>query len=295
MKLSASDFSFQVFCFLFLGIAGLIVAYPLIYVISCSLSSPNAIAIGRVVLWPVDFSISSYRAVLNHPLLRSGFFNSLFYVAGGTTVAVSLILLAAYPLSRRELPDRKLFLAFFVITMFFSGGLVPAYMLMRNLGLVGSRLALVIGAGFSCYNMIIVKTYFQNNLPPSLLDAAHIDGCGDVRFFFTFALPLAVPVIAVMILFNAVGIWNGYFSGMLYLTRSNMFNFQMVLRDILFISQMPAETIAIIDPHGLAALTELYQQLRYSVLVVGAMPMMILYPFIQQYFIRGIMIGSLKE
>jgi len=259
------------------------------------LSSPVSIAIGKVVLLPVDFNISSYKAVLNHPLLRSGFVNSLFYVAGGTTVAVSLILLCSYPLSRRELPDRKFFLAFFIITMFFSGGLVPSYMLMRNLGLVGSRWALVIGAGFSCYNMIIVKTYFQNNLPSTLLDAAHIDGCGDVRFFFSFAIPLAVPVIAVMILFNAVGIWNGYFSGMLYLTRSNTYNFQMVLRDILFISQMPADTVAIIDPLGLAALTELYQQLRYAVLVVGAMPMMVLYPFIQQYFIRGIMIGSLKE
>lgn len=295
MKLSASDFSFQIFCFLFLALGGAIVAYPLLYVISCSFSSPNAIAVGKVILWPVDLNISSYRAVLNHPMLRSGFFNSLFYVAGGTTVAVSLILLCAYPLSQRDLPDRKIFLAFFVITMFFSGGLVPSYILMRNLGLVGSRWALVIGAGFSCYNMIIVKTYFQNNLPSTLLDAAHIDGCGDVRFFLTFALPLAVPVIAVMVLFNAVGMWNGYFSGMLYLTRSNTFNFQMVLRDILFISQMPAETIAIIDPHGLAALTELYQQLRYAVLVVGALPMMLLYPFIQQYFIRGIMIGSLKE
>jgi ABC-type glycerol-3-phosphate transport system permease component len=237
----------------------------------------------------------SYRALLNHTLLRSGFFNSLLYVAGGTTVSVSMTLLSAYPLSRKELPDRKFFLVYFVIIMFFSGGLVPSYMLMRNLGLVGTRWALIIGVGYSCYNMIIVKTYFQNNLPSTLLDAAHIDGCGDVRFFFTFALPLAVPVIAVMVLFNSVGIWNSYFSGMLYLTRSNQFNFQMVLRDILFVASMPAETIAIMDPQGLAALTELYQQLRYSVLVIGALPMMLLYPFIQRYFIRGIMIGSLKE
>ena len=295
MRLTKSDFSFQVFCTFFLGIAGLIVAYPLIYVISSSFSSPYAIAIGRVVLLPVEFNVNSYRAVLSHTLLRSGFLNSLFYVVGGTTVAVSLTLLSAYPLSRRELPDRKLFLAFFVITMFFSGGLIPSYMLMRNLGLVGSRWALVIGAGFSCYNMIIVKTYFQNNLPSTLLDAAHIDGCGDVRFFFTFALPLAVPVIAVMVLFNAVGIWNGYFSGLLYLTRANQFNFQMVLRDILFVAVMPMETMAVMDPQGMSALTELFQQLRYAVLVIGALPMMVLYPFIQNYFIRGIMIGSLKE
>jgi ABC-type glycerol-3-phosphate transport system permease component len=143
--------------------------------------------------------------------------------------------------------------------------------------------------------MIIVKSYFQNSLPAGLLDAAHIDGCGDVRFFFTFALPLATPVIAVMVLFNAVGIWNGYFSGMMYLTKSNTFSFQMVLRDILFVAQMPAEAIAIMDPQGMVALTELFQQLRYAVLVVGAFPMMVLYPFIQKYFIKGMMIGSLKE
>lgn len=295
MKLAMQDRLFQITCFVFLAIAGLAVAYPLVYVISCSFSSPAALAVGRVVLWPVEFNLASYRAVFSHSLLMSGFANSLLYVFGGTIVAVSLVVLCAYPLSRKDMPDRKFFLGFFMVTMFFSGGIVPSYMLMRNLGLVGSRWALVIGAGFSCYNMIIVKTYFQNSIPAGLLDAAHIDGCGDVRFFFTMALPLAVPVIAVMVLFNAVGIWNGYFSGMLYLTRARTFSFQMVLRDILFVAQMPADTIAIVDPLGSAALTELFQQLRYAVLVIGALPMMLLYPFIQRYFIRGMMIGSLKE
>jgi multiple sugar transport system permease protein/putative aldouronate transport system permease protein len=139
MKLAVPDRFFQLWCFLFLGLADLGVAYPLVYVISCSLSSPAAIAVGSVILWPVEFNLSSYLAVLNHTLLRSGFINSLFYVAGGTSVAVSLILLCAYPLSRKDLPDRKLFLLFFVITMFFSGGIIPSYHLMRRLGLVGSR------------------------------------------------------------------------------------------------------------------------------------------------------------
>lgn len=295
MKLSTPDRFFQLGCFLFLGLAGLGVAYPLVYVISCSLSSPAAIAIGRVILWPVEFNLSSYAAVLNHTLLRSGFINSLFYVAGGTSVAVSLILLCAYPLSRKDLPDRKLFLFFFVITMFFSGGIIPSYHLMRRLGLVGSRWALVVGAGFSCYNMIIVKSYFQNSLPPGLLDAARIDGCGDVRYFFVIALPLAAPVVAVMVLFNAVAMWNGYFSGLMYLTKPGTFSFQMVLRDILFVSQIPVESISIMDPGGMVALQEIFQQLRYAVLVIGALPMMVLYPFIQKYFIKGMMIGSLKE
>jgi ABC-type glycerol-3-phosphate transport system permease component len=294
-RFSLPDRVFQMVCFLWLIIAGVSVAYPLIYIVACSFSSTTAIIQGKVFLWPVEFSLASYRAVFDYPLLRTGFFNSVFYAAGSTVVTVSLLFLAAYPMSRRDMPDRKILLTFFVITMYFSGGIIPSYMLMRNLHLLGGRWALVIGAGFSCYNMIIVKSYFQNSLPAGLLDAAHIDGCGDVKFFFTIALPLATPIIAVMILFNVVGSWNGYFSGMLYLSNPRTFNFQMVLRDVLFIQQMPPEMLASMDPGRVAELQNLLQQLRYSVLVVGALPMMVLYPFIQKYFIRGIMIGSLKE
>jgi ABC-type glycerol-3-phosphate transport system permease component len=246
-------------------------------------------------LLPVDFSLKAYDAVLSYNKLRTSFFNSLFYAAGGTSVAVILILLAAYPVSRKDMPGRKILQTFYVITMFFGGGLIPSYILMLNLHLVGSRWALVIGAGFSCYNMIIVKSYFQSSIPAGLLDAAHIDGCGDVKFFFKIALPLSMPVIAVMVLFNAVGIWNSYFSGILYLTDAKTFSFSMVLREILAVASMPPEILSMMDPALLSSLTEQYEQLRYSVLVVGALPMMLLYPFIQKYFIRGLMIGSLKE
>jgi ABC-type glycerol-3-phosphate transport system permease component len=292
---NSSDKIFHVVCNTWLVASGLIVLYPLIYVVSCSISNVDAVLGGRVILWPVDISIASYKRALEHPLLIKSFFNSLLYVVGGTAVAVTLILLAAYPLSRRDFPDRKIIQAIFVITMFFGGGLIPGYLLMRNLHLVGSRLALIIGAGFSCYNMIIIKTYFQNSLPPGLLDAAHIDGCGDVRFFFEFAIPLSIPVIAVMVLFNTVGIWNGYFNGLLYLNNPNTFTFQQVLRDILFIASASQELLTNMDPREIAERLNLMYQLRYAILVIGAFPMMILYPFIQKYFIRGMMIGSLKE
>ncbi|MCL2318639.1 MAG: carbohydrate ABC transporter permease [Treponema sp.] len=295
VQYTAGDKSFHIFGLLWLVLSGLSILYPLVYVISCSFSSVRAILQGRVVLWPVDFSLAAYKAVLNYPLLRTGFLNSLIYVAGGTTVAVSIVVLAAYPLSRKDLPFRKIFQAFFLITMFFSGGMIPTYLLMRSLHLTGSRLALIIGAGFSCYNMIIVRTYFHSSIPAGILDAAHIDGCGDIRFFFTIALPLAVPVIAVIVLFEAVSIWNGYLSGMLYLTKPATFNFQMILRDILFVAQMPADMLASMDSDSLENLQNILQQLRYAVLVVGALPMMLLYPFIQKYFIRGMMMGSLKE
>jgi ABC-type glycerol-3-phosphate transport system permease component len=293
--LSSSDKMFHFIATIWLVFAGLLILYPLIYVVACSFSDTEAVLTGRVFLWPVDFTLNSYRNVLRHALLRSSFVNSLFYVAGGTVVGVALTLLAAYPMSRRDLPHRKFFQTFFLITMFFSGGLIPFYLLMRNLHLVGSRWALVVGAGFSCYNMIIVKTYFQTSLPPGLLDAAHIDGCRDIRFFFSFALPLSTPVIAVMVLFYAVGIWNSYFNAMIFLTKPETYSFQQVLRDILFIASAPPEMLANMSPEEVANRLDQLTQLRYAVLVAGALPMMLLYPFIQKYFIRGMMIGSLKE
>ncbi|GHU15891.1 sugar ABC transporter permease [Spirochaetia bacterium] len=294
-RFTYSDRIFHIACVSFLGIAGLVVLYPIIYVIASSFSSTQAIIQGRVLLWPVEPTLNSYKAVMSYPLLWSGFLNSLFYVAGGTVVSVILVLLAGYPLSRKDMPFRKFVLTFYVITMFFGGGLIPGYLLMKNLHLIGTRWALIVGVGFSCYNMIIVKSYFQTSIPDGLLDAAHIDGCGDVRFFFTIALPLATPVVAVVVLFNAVGIWNSYFNGLLYLTNPETFNFQMILRNILFFAQMPADMVSKMDANYLGAMQNMLDQLRYSVLVVGALPMMILYPFIQKYFIKGMMIGSLKE
>jgi multiple sugar transport system permease protein/putative aldouronate transport system permease protein len=294
-RLSFSDKIFHICISAWLAVSLILVLYPLIYCVACSFSTSQAITQGQVFLWPVDFTFRSYNAILTYPLLHTGFFNSLIYVAGGTVVGVTLILLAAYPLSRRDLPGRKFFQTFFVVTMFFSGGLVPGYILMVNLHLVGTRLAMILGFMFSCYNMIIVKTYFQSSLPSGLLDAAHIDGCGDLQFVFIIARPLAIPVIAVMILFNAVGIWNSYFNGILYLNKPETFNFQMVLRNILFVAQLPPDLLAAMDPQKMNIAMNMLQELRYSVLVVGALPMMILYPFIQKYFIRGIMIGSLKE
>jgi multiple sugar transport system permease protein/putative aldouronate transport system permease protein len=294
-KLSFPDKIFHILCTFWLSLAGVVVLYPVIYALACSFSSTEAIMQGRVFLYPVDVSLRAYGAVFEHELIVSGFLNSLLYVAGGTTVAVILLILAAYPLSRRDLPDRKLFQVFFVVTMFFNGGIIPNYILMRNLHLIGSRWSLVVGFLFSCYNMIIVRSYFMNSLPPGILDAAHIDGCGDFRFFITIAIPLSMPVISVMILFNAVMIWNEYFRAMLYLTRAQTYNFQIVLRNVLFIAQMPPEMVAAMDPNASDAARTMLQQLRYAVLIVGALPMMTLYPFIQKYFIRGMLIGSLKE
>lgn len=294
-RMSFPDKLFHLLNITVLSLFGIIILLPLLYTLSCSLSSTQAITENRVFLWPVDFTLDSYCAVLSYSLIVSGFLNSLLYTLCGTVVAVALLLLAAYPLSRRDLPGRNFFLFFFMVTMFFNGGTIPNYMLMQNLHLNGTRAGMAVAFLFSCYNMVIVKSYFQGSLAQDLLDAAHIDGCNDLHFFFKIAIPLAKPVISVMVLFNAVSIWNSYFNALLYLTDPQMYPLQMILRDILFIAQMPQEIASSMDQSVVQSMQNLLEQLRYAVLVIGALPMMLLYPFIQKYFIKGMMIGSLKE
>ena len=292
---SSSDKTFHIMAIILLGITGLVVLFPLMHILACSFSSTQAIIQGRVGLIPVDFTLESYRAVLNYKMIGTGFLNSILYCVGATVTSVTLLLLAAYPLSRRDLPGRRGFTYFFVVTMFFSGGIIPNYILMKNLNLVGSRWSLMIAFMFSCYNMIIVKSFFQNSIPPSLLEAAHIDGCNDLYFFVKIAIPLAKPVIAVMVLFSMVSNWNGYFRALLYLTEPATFTLQQVLRNILFVASMPPEIVSSVGDSGMQSLQNLLEQLRYAILIIGMIPMMLVYPFIQRFFVKGMMIGSLKE
>ena len=292
---SKSDRFFYFFNILYLSIAGIVVLYPLLYSLACSFSSTDAIIQGRVVLWPVDFTLDSYKAVLQYGMIGTGFINSIVYCVGATVTSVVLLLLAAYPLSRRDLPGKKGLTYFFVVTMFFNGGIIPNYILMSQLNLIGSRWSLIIAFMFSCYNMIIVKSYFQTSIPQGLLDAAHIDGCNDFLFFLKIAIPLAKPVIAVMVLFNMVSNWNGYFRALLYLTDPETFSLQQVLRSILFVASMPSEIVSAVGDSNIQSLQNLLEQLRYAVLMVGMIPMMLVYPFVQKFFVKGMMIGSLKE
>lgn len=292
---SKSDRFFYFFNILYLSIAGIVVLYPLLYSLACSFSSTDAIIQGRVVLWPVDFTLDSYKAVLQYGMIGTGFINSIVYCVGATVTSVVLLLLAAYPLSRRDLPGKKGLTYFFVVTMFFNGGIIPNYILMSQLNLIGSRWSLIIAFMFSCYNMIIVKSYFQTSIPQGLLDAAHIDGCNDFLFFLKIAIPLAKTVIAVMVLFNMVSNWNGYFRALLYLTDPETFSLQQVLRSILFVASMPSEIVSAVGDSNIQSLQNLLEQLRYAVLMVGMIPMMLVYPFVQKFFVKGMMIGSLKE
>lgn len=287
-----SDRIFSIVNYLILGGLLIAVAYPLIYVLSASFSDPTAVISGRMWLWPVDVTLDGYRAVLNNGRILTGFRNSLFYTVTGTFVSVVLTLLAAYPLSRRDLAGRNAIMFFFVFTLLFGGGLIPTYLIVRATGLLNTPLAMIIPAALSIYNMIITRTFFQVTIPDELLEAAQLDGCSDFRFLKDVVIPLSGPIIAVNALFYAVAQWNAFFNALIYLTDPGLFPLQLILREILVQNQVDLSQIADIDE--LMQRQKLADLLKYSLIVVASLPVLIIYPFVQKHFVRGVLIGSLK-
>ncbi len=270
----------------------IIVLYPIIYVLSSSFSSGLAISTGRVVLFPVDFSFDGYRAVFDHKNIVSGYRNTIFYTAVGTLISVAMTMIAAYPMSRKDMQWKRFYMILFTVTMFFSGGLIPNYILVTQLRMINTMWALVIPGCLSVYNMIMVRTFIMSNIPNELLESAQIDGCSDIRYFFMFILPLSKAVIAVISLFYAVGHWNQYFSAMMYLNDPAKFPLSMILREILVRNMISGNDFASID----MSVDKVYlsEILKYALIVVSSLPIIALYPFIQRFFIKGIMIGSIK-
>lgn len=269
-----------------------VVALPIIHIISASFSSPAAVSSGRVFLWPVKPSLQGYKAVFTHKYIVSGYRNTIVYTVMGTFINVMLTMFAAYPLSRRDLPFKGFIMFLFTFTMFFGGGLIPAYILIKNLHLINSFWVMIIPGALSIYNMILARTFLMNSIPQELLDAAQIDGCSDTRYFFNIVLPLAKPVIAVITLYYAVGHWNSYFTAMIYLNDRELYPLQLILRNILIINQINITEIQ--DPDLIAGKQGLADLLKYALIVVASVPIIMLYPFVQKYFIKGVMIGSLK-
>ena len=270
----------------------LIVLYPLLYVLSSSFSSPAAVMSGRVVLWPVDFSLEGYTTVFKNKDIFIGYYNSFRYMMIGTTINIAATMIAAYPLSRKDTPLRNLWMFLFTFTMFFGGGLIPNYMLMMDLKLIDTLWAMIIPSAISVWNMIIARTFIQSNIPGELLEAAEIDGCSDARYFFVMVLPLSKAVIAVIALYYAVGHWNAYFDALIYLNKRTLYPLQLFLREILVINTFDPKFI--MDPEQTVKRQGLADLLKYSLIIVATVPMLIIYPFAQRYFIKGVMIGSLK-
>jgi putative aldouronate transport system permease protein len=268
------------------------VSYPLIYVLSASFSSGNAVSSGQVLLWPVDFSLEGYEAVFKNKDIVRAYGNTFLYTILGTLVNVTVVMTCAYALSRPGLKGSGGFMFLFTFTMFFSGGLIPFYILMKDLHLINTMWAMVLPGALSVYNMIIARTFIQSSIPGELIEATSIDGCSDARFFFSFVLPLSKAVIAVITLFSAVGHWNAYFNALMYLNDRSLYPLQIILREILIMNQVDVSMI--MDPELQVAKAQAAAVLKYSLIVVATVPILCVYPFIQKYFVKGVMIGSLK-
>lgn len=267
------------------------VLYPIIYVLANSFSSPAAVSSGKVYLWPLDPSVEGYRRVLENPNILSGFLNSVFYTVVGTAINLAMTMVAAYPMARKDLPLRSFFSVLFAFTMLFGGGMIPNYILIMKLGMLNTRWALLLPGALSVYNMIIARTAMQS-LPDELLEAAYIDGCSDARYFVRIVLPLSGAIIAVLALYYAVGHWNSYFSAFMYLSDRSKYPLQIVLREILIMGQIAESDITDLD--SAERIQGLSQLLKYALIVISSAPMMLIYPFVQKYFVKGVMIGSLK-
>ena len=292
VRLSRQDKTYYSVVYTLVTLLTLIVLLPLTNVLACSFSAPESVASGKVLLWPVNFSVSGYERVFNTDEIWIGYANTLYYTIVGTFVNVFVTMICAYPLARRGLPYKSFFSFLFAFTMLFSGGLVPTYLLSRNLHLLNTRWALIIPGAMGVYQMIVTRTFLVANIPQELLEMSQIDGCNDFRFFWSFVLPLSKAVIAVTAMQYAVGHWNSWFSAFLYLSDDKKYPLQMMLRRILVMNQIKASDY--VDEETLVAMEGMADLLKYSLIVVATVPILCAYPFIQKYFVKGIMIGSLK-
>lgn len=288
------DVGFNIVNYTILTIILLIVAYPLIYIVSASFSSTAAVMANRVWLWPVEPSLKGYEAVFNNKDILTGFGNSIFYTLAGTFVNLVVTLAAAYPLSRRDLRPRNFIMLVFSFTMFFGGGMIPSYLLVSNLGLLNTRWSVILPGALNVYNMIIARQFFASNIPTELLEASQLDGCSDFQFIFRVVVPLSGAIVAVLGLFFAVGHWNAYFSALLYIGDRKKYPLQVFLREILIQNTIDASMTGSVSLEDEVAKQGLEDLLKYSLIIVASVPVLIIYPFVQKYFVKGVMIGSIK-
>lgn len=293
-KRTAEDRGFHIVNTSVLILFTAMVLYPLIFVLSASFSSAQAIANQEVYLWPVGFTLDAYQTVLESPRLISGFANSVLYTVAGASIGTVLTMLAGYALSREDLPFRRILMFFFVIPTLVSAGIVPTYIVVRQLGLLDTRWAIILPTAMSVFNVIITRTFYQMNVPREMLEAGRIDGANDLQFFWRVAIPLSKPIIAVNLLFYGLGQWNGWFSAFLYTNNMGIAPIQLVLRELLAESQVNPAMIGGGDVTEILKKRELFDKLKYAMIVVAMLPPLIAYPFVQKHFVKGALIGSLK-
>jgi len=296
-QLKNSDASFNILIHLTALVAIFVCAYPIYYTIIASISDPNAVITGKVLLWPVNLTWDSYRSVLRYALVWTGYKNTLLYTTAGTVWNLFLLIPASYAMAKGGLKGKKLIMVFFVFTMYFSGGTIPYYLLIKQMNLINNPLVMILPGGFSVFNMIITRTYFANTFPVSLAESARIDGAGELRVFIQIALPLSGAIVAVMALYHAVGHWNSFFSALLFLNDSRYYPLQLVLRQVLIQNQgMTVDTgnMSTDEMADLLRRKRLAETMKYSLIIIANLPILVAYPFAQKYFVKGVMIGSIK-
>ena len=293
---SRTDRVFDILVYVLLIVAGLIVLYPLYFMVIASFSDPVYTNSGQVILWPKGVSLDGYRQVFKDSRLLMGYRNSILYSTGYMVLSVALTMLAAYPLANKKLVGRRVFNVLFVIPMYFSGGLVPTYIVVRNIGLINNPVVVCILGALSMFNIIIARTYLETNIPAGLEESAQIDGANQAQTFFKIILPLSKPILAVLALYAFVGQWNSYFNALMYLNNGQYYPLQLVLRTILLTAQsmQTSQAISIENINEMAQQQKLADMIKYGVIVVSTAPLLIVFPFFQKYFAQGIMVGSIK-
>lgn len=271
--------------------AALITLYPLYFVVLSSISSPQALISGQSLLVPVDISFASYKYVFSDTRIWRGYGNTILYTFFNTLLGTAMTILAGYALSRKDLVGRNVFMKLMVFTMYFQGGLVPTYMVVKNLHLVNTRFVMMILGSFTVFNLIIVRTFFLAKIPDELLEAAQLDGCGNGKFFFSIVLPLSKEIVAVIVLYIAVASWNSFFNALIYLSSQKLYPLQMILREVLIGGQAIQSDVEAAD---IAEMQRLAATIKYAVMVISTLPILALYPFVQKYFVKGVMVGSIK-
>lgn len=291
MKMSLTDRIFDIIVNILAVIIIVVILYPLLFVLAASFSDPDYVLQGEVTIFPKGFSLYPYKLVFQNGDIWRGYMNSIIYTVLGTFISITLTICLAYSLSRKDMPHRKFLTLFILFTMYFSGGMIPSYLLVKNLKLYNTMWAVIIPVAINTYNFIVAKTFFENSIPKEMYESAMIDGSGDIRTLWSIVLPLSTSIISVLILYYAVDYWNAYFNALIYLNNEKLYPLQIILRNILLVGQteqMGSNSV------GMGEKIKMAEAIKYSVIVVSSLPVLIIYPFVQKHFVKGVMIGAVK-
>jgi len=294
IRRSYSDKIFDVANVIIMLLMLVIFVWPLWFVVIASFSHPEAVNMGKVLLWPKDITLLGYERMFKHTELWIGYRNSIFYTVVGTIVNMVMSVFLAYPISDKSFMPRKILMYFFLITMYFGGGMIPTYLVVRDLGLIDTPWAMIIPGAVSVYNSLILRNYFMNSIPNELEEASMLDGANAADYLWSVVLPLSKPVLAVVALYYAVGHWNDYYTALIYINSKELRPLQSVLRDLLIADQALNDLSGHVDPNLFMKALHESMQMKYSIIIAAALPMLCAYPFVQKYFVKGVMIGSIK-